>query len=181
LAIKKNQWLIRYTPESLAYILVPETFKGYFKQRIRWSIGGLEVFLKNIKWVVKQGSTYQRMLLLDMFLSHIWAWLAVITLCQYVLLTVTTKTFSLPGGILILYISLFFIMFFQGLIQDKGQSMLTVQDIFALPFYSTFYWFTSLITAIISQFNIAFFTNRKVLGKVQIEGDKNDVRNYNSS
>lgn len=121
------------------------------------------------------------MLLLDMFLSHIWAWLAVITLCQYVLLTVTTKTFSLPGGILILYISLFFIMFFQGLIQDKGQSMLTVQDIFALPFYSTFYWFTSLITAIISQFNIAFFTNRKVLGKVQIEGDKNDVRNYNSS
>lgn len=159
--LRKNQWLIRYTPESLAYILVPETFRGYFKQRIRWSIGGLEVFLKNIKWAVKQGSTYQKMLLLDMFLSHIWAWLAVITLCQYILLTVTTKTFSLPGGILLLYISLFFIMFFQGLIQDKGQSMLTVQDIFALPFYSTFYWFTSLVTAIISQFNIVFFHKQK--------------------
>lgn len=48
--LKKNNWQVHYNPKALVYILVPETLKGFFKQRTRWSVGGLEVLLRNISW-----------------------------------------------------------------------------------------------------------------------------------
>lgn len=159
--LRRQHWQIRYAASALAYILVPETLKGYFKQRVRWSVGGIEVFLKNKNWVLGKGYAHQKMLLLDMFFSHIWAWFVIMTLGQYVVQAVVNKTFSLPGGVLFLYTVLFFIMFIQGMLQDKKQSKVGIQDLFAIPFYSLFYWLTALVAAIVSQFKVAFFYQQK--------------------
>lgn len=45
--LQEQFWDIRYEPRALARILVPETFKGLWRQRLRWAQGGLEVLIKH--------------------------------------------------------------------------------------------------------------------------------------
>lgn len=41
--LEKSFWDVRYEPKAKCWMLVPETFKGLCKQRLRWAQGGLEV------------------------------------------------------------------------------------------------------------------------------------------
>jgi biofilm PGA synthesis N-glycosyltransferase PgaC len=45
--LEKRFWDIRYEPNALCWILVPDTIKGLFKQRVRWAQGGTEVLLRH--------------------------------------------------------------------------------------------------------------------------------------
>lgn len=45
--LQKRFWEVRYEPRALCWILSPETVRGLWKQRIRWSQGGLEVIKKH--------------------------------------------------------------------------------------------------------------------------------------
>lgn len=38
-----DHWDVRYEPNALCYIYMPETLKGLWKQRVRWAQGGVEV------------------------------------------------------------------------------------------------------------------------------------------
>lgn len=40
-------WDIRYEPNALCYILMPETLRGLWRQRLRWAQGGVEVLLRH--------------------------------------------------------------------------------------------------------------------------------------
>lgn len=39
-------WDIRFEPRALSWILMPETFAGLWKQRLRWASGGVQALLK---------------------------------------------------------------------------------------------------------------------------------------
>ncbi|CAJ1782404.1 poly-beta-1,6-N-acetyl-D-glucosamine synthase [Aeromonas salmonicida] len=39
-------WLIHYQPQALCWVLMPETVRGLYKQRLRWAQGGAEVILR---------------------------------------------------------------------------------------------------------------------------------------
>lgn len=45
--LEKHFWDIRYEPRSICWIYVPETVKGLWRQRLRWSQGGVEVLRKH--------------------------------------------------------------------------------------------------------------------------------------
>lgn len=40
-------WDIRYEPNALCWILMPETLRGLWSQRLRWACGGVEVLLSH--------------------------------------------------------------------------------------------------------------------------------------
>jgi len=44
--LQLDHWDVRYEARILCWILVPETLKGIWRQRLRWSQGGSEVLLK---------------------------------------------------------------------------------------------------------------------------------------
>lgn len=46
--LEKHFWDVRYEPGAICWILVPETLKGLWRQRFRWSQGGVEVLKKHI-------------------------------------------------------------------------------------------------------------------------------------
>jgi len=46
--LEKRFWDVRYEPRAICWILVPETLKGLWRQRLRWSQGGVEVLRKHI-------------------------------------------------------------------------------------------------------------------------------------
>lgn len=50
--LQEHFWDIRYEPKALCWMLVPETFKGIWKQRIRWAQGGQEVILRHWKVIL---------------------------------------------------------------------------------------------------------------------------------
>ncbi len=39
-------WDVRYEPHALCWILMPETFRGLWRQRLRWAQGGNEVLMR---------------------------------------------------------------------------------------------------------------------------------------
>ncbi|WP_028220773.1 poly-beta-1,6-N-acetyl-D-glucosamine synthase [Paraburkholderia oxyphila] len=41
-----NDWRVAYEPHALSWILMPETLKGLYKQRLRWAKGGIQVLFK---------------------------------------------------------------------------------------------------------------------------------------
>src|SRR5690606_23418767 len=51
--LQRQHWAIFFEPRGLCWILMPETLRGLWKQRLRWAQGGAEVFLKHIRniWV----------------------------------------------------------------------------------------------------------------------------------
>jgi biofilm PGA synthesis N-glycosyltransferase PgaC len=46
--LEKRFWDIRYEPRATCWIYVPETIKGLWRQRLRWSQGGVEVLKKHV-------------------------------------------------------------------------------------------------------------------------------------
>lgn len=42
--LQLDHWDVRYEPNALCWLLMPETLTGLFKQRIRWAQGGAETF-----------------------------------------------------------------------------------------------------------------------------------------
>jgi biofilm PGA synthesis N-glycosyltransferase PgaC len=45
--LEQRFWDVRYEPRAICWILVPETLKGLWRQRLRWSQGGVEVLKKH--------------------------------------------------------------------------------------------------------------------------------------
>ncbi len=45
--LEKKFWDVRYEPRAICWIYVPETLKGLWRQRLRWSQGGVEVLRKH--------------------------------------------------------------------------------------------------------------------------------------
>ncbi|MGL4345420.1 MAG: poly-beta-1,6-N-acetyl-D-glucosamine synthase [Cellulosilyticaceae bacterium] len=45
--LQRRFWDIRYEPQALCWMLVPENIKGLWKQRIRWAQGGQEVIFRH--------------------------------------------------------------------------------------------------------------------------------------
>lgn len=45
--LERNFWDVRYEPNALCWMLVPETLKGLYRQRKRWAQGGQEVMFRH--------------------------------------------------------------------------------------------------------------------------------------
>ncbi len=46
--LQRRFWDVRYEPKALCWMLVPETLRGIWKQRLRWTQGGIEVILRHM-------------------------------------------------------------------------------------------------------------------------------------
>jgi biofilm PGA synthesis N-glycosyltransferase PgaC len=71
--LEKKFWDIRYEPRALCWMLVPETVKGLWRQRKRWSEGGLEVIFRH--WDIFKSWRRRRMtpIYFEQVLSFMWS------------------------------------------------------------------------------------------------------------
>ncbi len=53
LKIHKTRFKVRFAPEAIAYTFVPESFKAWVKQRVRWAHGQVETLKKHFNMVFK--------------------------------------------------------------------------------------------------------------------------------
>jgi len=67
-------WDIRYEPNALCWILMPETLKGLWRQRLRWAQGGVEVFMRYYRELLLWRSRRMWMVGLELVVSTTWAY-----------------------------------------------------------------------------------------------------------
>lgn len=70
-------WSIRFEPNALCWVLMPETLNGLWKQRSRWAQGGVEVMLRYFKPLFSWRSIGMWPLYLECCISLCWAFLVV--------------------------------------------------------------------------------------------------------
>jgi len=93
--LQLDHWSIQYEPNAVCWILMPETFKGLWRQRLRWAQGGAEVFLKHLRDIWTWRRRRMWLVMADYILSLTWAYGFLIS----ILLWALGKFVALPEGL----------------------------------------------------------------------------------
>ncbi len=72
--LQMDAWDIRYEPNALCWILMPETLRGLWAQRLRWARGGVEVLLHHGRRVLSWRRRRMWGVLAEYALSLVWAY-----------------------------------------------------------------------------------------------------------
>jgi len=73
--LQLNYWDIRYEPNALCWILMPETLRGLWSQRTRWAQGGMEAFIRYLPYLKQWRSRRMWGVYLEYFVSVIWSYI----------------------------------------------------------------------------------------------------------
>ena len=73
-SLQRAGWQVLYEPHALVWILMPETWAGLWKQRLRWAEGGLQVLGQNLDLLLRPRQWRLLPLLLEPLLSLVWAY-----------------------------------------------------------------------------------------------------------
>ncbi len=93
--LQLDGWDIRYEPNALCWVLMPETLRGLWRQRLRWARGGVEVLLQHGRRVLSWRRRRMWGVLLEYALSLAWAY----TMLVIVLLWLLGKVVPLPRAL----------------------------------------------------------------------------------
>ncbi len=88
-------WDIRYEPRALCWILMPESLRGLWRQRLRWSQGGSEVLKKFTRTLLNWRQRRIWPLYLEYATSVMWAYMFFLTVIMFFL----DKVIQLPSAI----------------------------------------------------------------------------------
>lgn len=83
--LQLDHWDIRFEPKAICWILMPETYTGLLRQRIRWAQGGVEVLLKNFKQLGVWKSRRMWMVYIEFITSVVWSFSIVATMLLWLL------------------------------------------------------------------------------------------------
>jgi len=75
--LQRAGWTVRFEPNALVWILMPETLRGLWKQRLRWAKGGAQVLRRNFDVLWHPRERFMWPLLIEMCASLFWAYLMV--------------------------------------------------------------------------------------------------------
>lgn len=147
--LQRDHWHIRFEQNAKCWILMPETLKGLWKQRLRWAQGGAEVFLRNIDILADWRQFRMWPLLLDLFVSMVWVYLvaivgsiAIASSLHGIIYSIPATPMGLPRfgdyvGMLV-YTSL--VQFVIGFYLDSRYEKGLWKSIFSMIWYPFAYW-----------------------------------------
>ncbi|WP_133479018.1 poly-beta-1,6-N-acetyl-D-glucosamine synthase [Cognatilysobacter segetis] len=93
--LQMDHWDIRYEPNALAYILMPETFRGLWRQRLRWASGAVEVITRHAKGLNNWRRRRMWGVVLEYLLSVVWAYVMLLSIVLWLL----SYFFDIPPGL----------------------------------------------------------------------------------
>lgn len=163
--LQRKFWDVRFEPRALCWVLVPETVKGLWRQRVRWAQGGIEVLRKHMSiWRDKK----QRRLwpvYIEYFVGVLWAHLF-IGVCAFWLVSYLLHQFfpTFPvfpfapfipqwkGSILALTCLFQFVV--SLLLDHRYEGRSFIKYYFWVIWYALLYWFICALAVIVSVYNV---------------------------
>jgi biofilm PGA synthesis N-glycosyltransferase PgaC len=151
--LEKKFWDIRYEPNALCWILVPESLKGLWNQRVRWAQGGAEVIRRHADvwtdWRQRRIWPVYMEYVTSVFWSYTYVFLLILWLVSLVFPSIVPETLSiLPGwkGSLLVFISM--VQFFISLYIDGRYEKGLYKFVFWVIWYPWIYWLITALTTV---------------------------------
>ncbi len=155
--LQLKNWSIFYEPRALCWILMPETLKGLWQQRLRWAQGGAEVFLKNCISIWRWQYRRMWLLLLEFALSTIWTYMYLLSIILYVLGLFIKMDEGLyvdslmpPGFTGLLLAIVCMLQFATSLIIERRYEPNIFKSLFWVIWYPIAFWLLSFFTTLVS-------------------------------
>ncbi|WP_455428161.1 poly-beta-1,6-N-acetyl-D-glucosamine synthase [Dryocola sp. LX212] len=155
--LQLRHWSVFFEPRALCWILMPETLKGLWKQRLRWAQGGAEVFIVNMRrlWAWE----YRRMwpLFIEFCLSTAWAFAYAVSILLFVVGLLVPLPNSLhvahlfpPAftGLMLGVVCL--LQFMVSLVIERRYEKGIVASLFWIIWFPVVYWMLSLFTTLVA-------------------------------
>ncbi|ATD67390.1 MULTISPECIES: poly-beta-1,6-N-acetyl-D-glucosamine synthase [Luteimonas] len=149
-------WDIRYEPNALCWILMPETIRGLWAQRLRWACGGVEVLLSHGRDVLAWKKRRMWGILLEYLLSLTWAYvmLTIIVLWlvgQFIQLPPAIHVESiLPRwhGVVLAFVCM--LQFATSLIIERRYEDKMARHFYWVIWYPIAFWMLGMLTAVVA-------------------------------
>ncbi|WP_209121653.1 poly-beta-1,6-N-acetyl-D-glucosamine synthase [Alkalihalobacillus sp. BA299] len=142
--LQKRFWDVRYEPRAICWMLVPETIKGLWKQRIRWAQGGIEVIIRHVNIFKDYRQRRLYPIFLEQVLSILWAFLWLFYLL-YILIFEFNRTLFLYGSFLALIAVLQLTI---ALYLDRKYEKISLKFVIWAAWYPLFYWIVNVLVLI---------------------------------
>ena len=150
--LQLDHWDVRYEPNALCWILMPETYTGLWRQRLRWAQGGAETALRNTRKLFHWRSRRMWGVAIEYTLSVIWSY--VITVI--VLLWLAGKFIDVPAEIAVPSLvpgwhgvvlgTTCLLQFFVSLLIDSRYEKGLTKHYFWMVWYPLAYWLINVLT-----------------------------------
>lgn len=147
-------WQVRYEPHALSWVLMPETLRGLFRQRLRWAQGGAEAFLRHFRKAIRWRNRRFWPLLAEYIVSIAWCY-SVLTLIMLGLFNLALGFPSWDAAAALLSSSVGVLMFLcllqfsvSFLIDSRYDHDMT-RCLFWCIWYPFVYWILNMVTAVI--------------------------------
>jgi biofilm PGA synthesis N-glycosyltransferase PgaC len=72
--LQLSGWQLRFEPRALCWILMPETLRGLWKQRLRWAVGGIQTMLRYTPRILRPGNWRMWLIYAEYMTSVVWAY-----------------------------------------------------------------------------------------------------------
>ncbi|MED5610255.1 MULTISPECIES: poly-beta-1,6-N-acetyl-D-glucosamine synthase [Pseudomonas] len=155
--LQLDHWSIFYEPRALCWILMPETLRGLWKQRLRWAQGGAEVLLKNIRSIWTWRYRYMWPLLIEFSLSAAWAFTFLLSILLWALGLVVELPPSLrvadivpPAFTGLLLACVCLLQFALSLLIERRYERHLASSLFWVIWYPFAFWLVTLLTTLVS-------------------------------
>jgi len=154
--LQMDHWDVRYEPNALCWILMPETIKGLYRQRRRWAQGGSEVILKFFRQMLNWKKRRMWPVIIEYTASVAWAYAMALIISLWIIgkllplpdyLHVSTL---LPGwnGILLAITCL--LQFGVSLFIDGRYEKGLGKFFYWMIWYPMAYWFINVATTVVA-------------------------------
>ena len=166
--LQKKFWEVRYEPRALCWIYVPETIKGFWKQRIRWAQGGIEVLKKHFSvWFDRRQSRLWPVYV-EYLVGVLWAHTFAVLIISWVVIFLLyyffgDGVFAAPGTFIpviprwtgsVLALACLIQIIISMFIDYHYENRSLLKYYFWVIWYPLFYWLISAISVFFGFFNV---------------------------
>ncbi len=161
--LEKKFWDVRYEPRALCMMLVPESIKGLWTQRKRWTKGGMEIIRRHHD-IFRSWETRRLFIVyFEQIISIVWAlcWLLMLIILLIGLYT-TGTWYALPYIWKSLFLStVCIIQFAVAMLLDSRYDKNLLKNASVAIWYPFCYWYVNALL-VISQLPSLFKRNKKL-------------------
>ena len=152
--LQLNHWDVRYEPNALCWILMPETLRGLWRQRTRWAQGGAETYMRYIGSMLRWKKRRMWPVAIEYIVSVFWSytlfcifilWLLgkIIVLPDYLFI----KTL-LPGWTGVILGGTCLLQFAVSLLIDSRYEKGITRYYYWMVWYPLAYWVLNVLTTV---------------------------------
>lgn len=144
---------IMYEPRALCWVLMPETLKGLFKQRLRWAQGGAETIMKYFPQIWRWKNRRLWPMYIEYFVTAVWAFLLVFftlfALGQKFILGIDIENIGLLKTNISIIFFAFFLQCILSLYIDSRYERRLLYYCLSCIWYPYIYWLLSTVTLLV--------------------------------